>query len=267
MLMALALLLALALVTYSRADDGLARAFSLRDALDPSGASTENALGLVGATLAYGLVPRFLGYPVVLLAGLVGMWGYIFFRHRTTVFLPILSLLAVVLVVLASTFFGWFADSAGTTLALWSGDVGRGVAGWLTQVFGAVGSLILLVLAAIVALLLIVDRDIQITLDRAEASVASLRSTAGEKWGAVRAASAECKEARAARTAERRTEREAKQREKMKQAKGREDKQAEREAKEKPEKRAPVPVLPVAEDPAAGRAAGAETPSLPTSYP
>ncbi len=268
-LMALALLLTLALVTYSPADDALARAFSLRDALSPRGNAADNALGLVGATLAYGLVPRFLGYPVVLLALLLGAWGYVFFRRRQTVFLPILSLLAVVVVLLASTFFGWFADGSGGTLALWSGDVGVGVAGWMTQLLGATGSFIVLVLAAIVALLLIIDRDIQLTLDRAEASAASLRSTAQEKWSAARAASAERKETRAARTAERRKAREARQREKLKQAKGREDKREKREKREGKEEReeretqAPMPTPPVMANPPPV----VERPKPPTSNP
>ncbi len=245
-LMALALLLTLALVTYSSADDTLARAFSWRDALDPSGASTDNALGLVGATLAYGLIPRFLGYPIVILALLLGAWGYMFFRRRETVFLPVLSALALVVTLLASTLFGWFADGPGTTLALWSGDVGLGVAGWMTQLVGATGSLILLIVAALVALLLIIDRDIQITLDRAEESVTSLRASAKGKWDTARAASARRKEARQAHTAARRKEREAKQREKIKQEKAR---AKEQKSKQTEERKAPVPTPPVAEAP------------------
>ncbi len=248
-LMALALLLALALVTYSPADDALARA-GWRDALNPGGASTDNALGLVGATLAYGLIPRFLGYPIVLLTGLLGAWGYVFFRRRETVFLPVLSALAVVVTLLASTFFGWFADGPGTTLALWSGDVGLGVAGWMTQLVGATGSFVLLIVAALVALLLLIDRDIQLTLDRAEASVTSLRGRAKETWTEARAASARRKEARASRAAERRKAREARQREKLKQAKERKKTGAdERRSGRSDERRAPVPVAPVAETP------------------
>ncbi|MEM1041773.1 MAG: DNA translocase FtsK 4TM domain-containing protein [Bacteroidota bacterium] len=250
-LMALALLVTLALVTYSPADDALADAFSWRDALRPGGASTDNALGLIGAALSHALVPHFLGYPVVLLALLLGAWGYVFFRQRTTVFLPILSLLALVVTFLASTLFGWFADGPGTTLALWSGEVGLGVAGWMTQLVGATGSLILLIVAAIVALLLIIDRDIQITLDRAEASVTSLRSSAKQKWGDARDASARRKKARQAHTAERRSAREAKVKER-KSGRAEERKRAEREKREEKEKRerkAPVPTPPVVEAP------------------
>jgi S-DNA-T family DNA segregation ATPase FtsK/SpoIIIE len=254
-LMALALLLALALVTYSAADDALARAFSLGDALDPRGNQAENALGLVGAGLAYALIPRFLGYPVVLLALLLGAWGYALFRRRTTVFLPLLSVLAVVGALLAATFFGWFAEGSDTALILWSGDVGLGIAGWMKQVFGAAGSFILLVLAALVTVLLLIDHDIQVTLDRAGESVASLRSRTAERWAEAKAARADRAEQRATLLAERRAEREAKQKEKLKREKERAKKHKERQSgsgeqreKERAKERKPEP-RPVAPTP------------------
>ena len=239
--MALALLLTLALVTYDPADDALARAFSWSDALNPRGNQAENALGLVGATLAYGLIPRLLGYPVVLLAVLLGAWGYVFFRRKTTVYLPILSGLALVAVLLASTFFGWFADGASTTLALWSGDVGLGVAGWMQQVFGAVGSFILLTLAALVTVLLIIDHDIQVTLDRAGEFVAAFHGRTREKLAHAKEAHEERVEARAALAAERRKEREAKQREKIKQEKDRKRRKKEEKKSDRTEPSAPPP--------------------------
>ena len=245
-LMALALLLALALVTYSPGDDALARAFSLGDAFSPRGTQAQNALGLVGATIAYGLIPNFLGYPVVLLTLALGAWGYVFFRRRTPVFLPLLTGLAVVATLLLSTFAGWFADGGGTTLALFSGDVGLGLAGWMKQVFGAAGSFILLALAALVTLLLIVDHDIQVTLDRAGEFVASLRGRTGEKWAEVKASHEERVEARAAILAERRAAREAKQKEKIRQEKERKRGKAEERKSGGAEERKPAsrPVAP-----------------------
>ena len=245
-LMALALLLTLALVTYNPADDTLARDFSLGDAFNPRGNQAQNALGLVGATLAYGLIPRFLGYPVVLLALLLGGWGYVFFRRRTTVFLPLLSVLAVVATLLAATFAGWFADGSGTTLALWSGDIGLGLAGWMRQVFGAAGSFILLTLAALVTALLLIDHDIQVTLDRAGEFVASLRGRTGTKLAEVKASHEERVEARAAILAERRAAREAKQKEKIRQEKERKRGKAEERKSGGAEERKPAsrPVAP-----------------------
>src|SRR5690554_1188798 len=67
MLMALAFLLALALVSHTPADVSIARSFSFESALDPGDNSARNLLGLVGATIAYWLVPNFIGYFSVLL--------------------------------------------------------------------------------------------------------------------------------------------------------------------------------------------------------
>jgi len=239
-LMALALLLALALVTYSPADDQLARDFSLGEAFNPRGNQAQNALGLVGATIAYGLIPNFLGYPVLLLTLALGAWGYVFFRRRTPVFLPLLTGLAVVATLLLSTFVGWFADGGGTTLALFSGDLGLGLAGWMKQVFGAAGSFILLALAALVTLLLIVDHDIQVTLDRAGEFVASLRGRTGAKLAEVKASHEERASARAALLAERRAERAEKQKEKLKRQKERESAKTDARKSGRAEERKPT---------------------------
>jgi len=268
--MALALLLALALVTYDPADDALARAFSWGDAFNPGGNQAENALGLVGATLAYALIPRFLGYPVLLLTVLLGGWGYVFFRRRTTIYLPLLSALAVVGTVLAATFFGWFADGSSTTLALWSGDIGLGVAGWMQQVFGVAGSFIMLVLAALVTLLLLIDHDIQVTLDRVEESAAALQGRTRERWDNVKAAHAERAEKRAALLAERRAEREAKQKEKLKREKEREKKrkaETKQAATPKPKPRPPAPRPPAPVEPSEPVRTERPTPKPPKPEP
>ncbi|MDX1532451.1 MAG: DNA translocase FtsK 4TM domain-containing protein, partial [Rhodothermales bacterium] len=203
-LMVLALLLALALVTYDPADDALAQGFTWADLVEPGGAPAGNALGLLGAWIARGLVPGFLGYPVVLVAGVVFAWGYVLFRRRRAVFLPLLSGLLVVAAVLGAVLVGWFADGGDPVLTRWSGDVGLGVAGWMKHVLGAAGSLILLLLAAAVLLLLFIDRDIQVTLDRVEDAFGRLTGRTREKLAEAREASAARAEARAAARAERR---------------------------------------------------------------
>ncbi len=165
-LMVLALLVGLAFVTYDPGDDGIARAFTLRDALDPGNNRASNALGLVGAFLAHAMVPNFLGYVVVLLTGLVFAWGYVFFRRRTPVYLPLVSVLTAAAAFALASLFGWLTIVFETDLTLWSGAVGLGAAGWMEHVFGTVGSILLLVLVLLVTSLLLVDHDIQRTMDR-----------------------------------------------------------------------------------------------------
>src|SRR5690606_12073609 len=145
-LMALAFLVTLALLSYDAADDPVANAFSLDEALNPSGNRAQNALGLVGAAIAWMLVPNFLGYTVVLLSSLLFAWGYVVFRNRTPVFLPFVSVLTVVGAFVLACLFGWIGLVAEHNLGLWSGMVGLGTAGWMQHVFGTVGSLVLLLL-------------------------------------------------------------------------------------------------------------------------
>ncbi len=175
-LMVLALLLSLAFLTYDPGDDAIARAFTLQDALDPGNNRAANALGLVGAVLARALVPNFLGYTVLLLTGLGFSWGYVFFRQRTPLFLPLVSGLTIVGAFTISCLFGWMMLVFGADLALFSGTFGLGAAGWMERVFGTVGSFLLLLLFLFVTALLLVDHDIQRTMDRVEDWIRTFRS-------------------------------------------------------------------------------------------
>lgn len=180
-LMVLALLLGLAFATYDAGDDFIARAFTFEDALDPGNNRATNALGLVGAVLARLLVPNFLGYTILLLTGLGFAWGYVFFRQRTPVYLPLVSALTIVAAFTIACLFGWITIVFGADLALYSGNFGIGAAGWMERVFGTVGSILLLLLVLFVTALLLVDHDIQRTMDRVEDWIRSFRSAVA-RW-------------------------------------------------------------------------------------
>ena len=210
-LMAFGVLLSLALITYSPADDALARRISVLDAFSPSGSSAENWLGLLGAELAYGLIPNLLGYPIVALALLVVGWGYVLLRQRRPGGLAMATVLTTIGVFLTSTFAGWAALRAEADWPLASGTVGRGVAGWMGQVFGASGTLILLLLAGAITALLFVDRDIQVTLDRLEEFAFRVREGFRDWLADYKVRRAEAAEHRAAQAEERRAQREAQQ--------------------------------------------------------
>lgn len=175
--MVLALLMGLAFLTYDPGDDAIARAFTFQDALDPGNNRASNALGLVGAVLARALVPNFLGYSVLLLTGLGFAWGYVFFRQRTPVYLPLVSGLTVLAAFTIACLFGWITIIFEAELTLFSGEFGLGAAGWMERVFGTVGSILLLLLVLFVTTLLLVDHDIQRTMDRVEDWIMSFRSS------------------------------------------------------------------------------------------
>lgn len=181
-LMVLGILVALALVTYHPIDNGLAQSFSLRAALDPGNNRAENALGLVGAALAYGLVAQMFGYASVLLPGLLVAWGYIIFRNRRFSTLSLFSGLVLLLIPLLAASFGWIGVVFEADLHAWSGNLGMGLAGWMIQLFGAVGALGLLLLGLASITLLLIDHDLQRSLDRLEHWLAVARESLRRRW-------------------------------------------------------------------------------------
>ena len=199
-LVTIGVLLALAIVTYSPADDYLADRFSLSEALNPGNNRAVNALGLVGAWLSRGLVTGMIGYFSLVFAILPIMWGYVLFRHKSTTYVPLIAILLVCGSMALATVFGWIGMSTGFDASTLSGLWGVGTAGWMRSVFGVAGSLALLVAAIIVVALLLIDHDIQRSIDRVEAFLANAK----DRFVGWRSDS---KEARIARREERRAER------------------------------------------------------------
>ncbi|MDX1546549.1 MAG: DNA translocase FtsK 4TM domain-containing protein, partial [Rhodothermales bacterium] len=199
LLMAVAALVGLALVTYDPADAEVARQFSLEAALHPGRTHAGNALGLVGAALAQALVAGFLGYTALLLCGLLMAWGYVTFRHKPTAYLPRRSVLILAGAFLIAAMIGWFGIALEQDLGAWSGAVGAGLAAWMRQVLGAVGSFVILLLLLLLTALVVFDRDVQPPVERLEAGFLALRTRLAEGWGRFRAHQAERRQARAER--------------------------------------------------------------------
>ena len=210
-LLALAFLVTLAILTHSREDDALLGGVRWDDLFDTRDNRTDNLLGPVGAIVSRALVPGFLGFPVLGMIGMLFGWGYVLFRRRTPVFLPIITGLTSAGVFFLACFFGWIEPRTDASLDLWSGAVGLGVAGWLEHAVGAVGSFALLALALVVTVLLFVDRDIQTTLDRMEAWFIRLRDGFGKLWASLKNSAAERKVLRKAAVGERKSLQEAEQ--------------------------------------------------------
>ena len=196
LLMALAVLLALAVVSHTPADDTRLAGIARRGLFAFGDTGLDNLLGVVGAFAARLFVTEALGFPVLLLLAALLAWGYVLLRQKTPIFLPLLSVLAVAGAVFAACFFGWFDIHTDTDLARWSGGVGTGVAGWMSGVLGSVGAFIVLVVGLVVTVLLAVDRDIQTSLDRVEGAAVGLKTGLTDGWAAFRTGSAERKHLR-----------------------------------------------------------------------
>lgn len=248
-LMALALLLTLALTSYTPADDPLAQQFSLEAALDPGENRAENALGLVGAAMAWALVPSFLGYTMLLVPLLLLSWGYVLFRGKRPVYLPLLTVLGLVGAFMLAGLFGWLDLTLERDLGLWSGAWGQGVALWMSRVFGTVGTLILLLLVLAITALLAFDHDVQRSLDRVEMLFDRLRAGVLAWWDGAKARqeerrleAAERREARRQQREARRQRWEAERAQREREAAERAQRHTERAWREPTRTPAPVPV-------------------------
>ena len=208
-LLVLAFLLGLALLSHRAADDALVRETPWGEFFDLGENRTQNWLGPVGAVAAYALVTQLLGYPVLLLVVAMGAWGYVLFRQRKPIFLPLLTGLAALSAFLLASLLGWFEPRTEADLSAWSGAVGRGVASGLEHLLGPLGAFALLALALAVTALLYADLDLQRSIDRAEEFFFRVRDGARETWAAFREGSEERKRLRTQILDERRKRREA----------------------------------------------------------
>ena len=208
LLIALAVLAALAVVTYAPADDLRLESERLENLVDRGDNRFDNLLGFVGATLARSLVAGLVGYPVLLPIAALLAWGWLLLRQKTPVFLPMLTGLSLIGALFLACFLAWFTFRFGVPSEAWSGDLGTGVSGWLDSVLKPVGSFIVLAVSVLVTVLLVYDRDIQTSLDRAEGAVTSLKAGATERWSSFRQGAAERKVLRQKARDEARAERE-----------------------------------------------------------
>ena len=253
LLIALAVLAALAVVSYAPADDLRLETERIEDLVDTRDNRFDNLLGFVGATLARGLVAGLIGYPVLLPVGVLLAWGWIFLRQKTPVFLPTLTGLSLAGALFLACFLGWFHLQLDVPSEAWSGDLGLGVSGWLTSMLKPVGSFIVLLVTVLVTVLLVYDRDIQTSLDRAEGAVTSLKSSVTARWASYRAGAAERRELRGKAREQARADRESAKRD-----------PGTKDARPAPEPAAPppAPALPAAPPPVAAPLAGAGSADL-----
>jgi len=161
--MSVAILFALAFVSYSGSDDPLARTFNIRSAFNPAMPPAANIMGLIGAYLAWLMVPNFLGYPVTGFTMILMALGWTVFRVRPARPFVRYAVLGTIVIVLGSTLAGWLSPDFVPTL--WSGTLGAGIAGVLARALGTVGSMILMVLTALIVVRLSLDSDLEHSVD------------------------------------------------------------------------------------------------------
>ncbi|HUF09726.1 MAG TPA: DNA translocase FtsK [Rhodothermales bacterium] len=171
--MMLSVLLVLGLASYSPSDDPLAADFRFSNILNKAAPSTTNILGLLGAWVAWLAIPNFLGYPIILPAFLLFIFGYALFRRRSLQPIVWRLITGSVATVVLSTFAGWL--SPGHFPTDWSGTTGAAIAATMTRALGSTGSLIVLIVGALILILLTIETDVQEMLDWIEERFDSFR--------------------------------------------------------------------------------------------
>jgi DNA segregation ATPase FtsK/SpoIIIE, S-DNA-T family len=170
-----ALLLFIALVTYDVADEGLGVRFSdLFRALSSDAEArakadlVHNALGLAGAYLSNIFIKDTVGYSVFALPLLLGLWGWTILRGRDLGRVVQITNYTVVAALLISACFGMsrlvFTESGPGTE--WCGAVGFFIASMLARLLGRIGGSIVLLAGMLITVVLAVDLDLHQTIER-----------------------------------------------------------------------------------------------------
>jgi DNA segregation ATPase FtsK/SpoIIIE, S-DNA-T family len=208
-MMVAALLLTLAIVSFDTTQNPFAETDPDQIVLDPSSRPGSNLLGLVGNSVARALVPGFLGYFVLIFAGLLAAWGYIILRGRDHGHLVLITALGSVAAFAGAAMAGWIGFAADSPLLLLTaGQLGTYVASGLAVLLGSAGSFIVLSLILVIITLLFFDLDIQHSVDRVENWAASAAGTVRGWWDDGIAHREEARERKAAESGRRRDARE-----------------------------------------------------------
>ncbi|MFO8232510.1 MAG: DNA translocase FtsK 4TM domain-containing protein [Longimonas sp.] len=162
---AVAVLLALAFVSYTPADRASVSAL-VSSAEASGGPGVQNWLGLIGAFLAWVFVPNFMGYPVLALCGVIGWVGVRLVRHQPLAPLAGPTLNIMGLAVFSCILLGWIGVAFDLPMVRWGGALGMSLAGLFVRLLGIVGTFLILVAIAVVGGLLFSEGSVQGAADR-----------------------------------------------------------------------------------------------------
>ncbi|MFK7843858.1 MAG: DNA translocase FtsK [Rhodothermales bacterium] len=183
-MIAIAFCVLLALISYKPTDNILVESYTFGEAFALENNRAENALGLVGATIAYYLIPNFLGLSVLIWPLLVLAWGYLFLRNRHSLYLPMYTTFGLIGTFELSCFFGWFGTTFNQNFILLSGSAGMAMADFAIRALGEIGSFFIISVLIIITSLLVIDRDFQKSMDRLEDAALNFRDLFKD-WGAI----------------------------------------------------------------------------------
>ncbi len=183
------LLLFLALVSYSRADESNAdisvlqflKLFGGDPEIKARADVTANWLGLFGALIARFFIHSTIGYFSLVFPLLAGVWGWVILRSRDPRIVAYYTNYILLIALLLSTLFGllrlisWFPHPASE----WCGNIGDFTAGILAGFLGTIGGTALIFTAVLILAVVVIDYDIHKTIDRLGAGMRWIRGLFG----------------------------------------------------------------------------------------
>ena len=184
LLMAAALLVFLALVSYTPGDEAsadvhstdLLKVFSGDPQIQAKADTAHNWLGLVGAIISDFLIKSTVGYSIFFLPLLLMLFGWTLLRRGDFHRLIVITNYTLISALLLSTSFGMVRLIFGQDAVSmpWSGVVGDFLSIALARLLGRVGGSILLFTALFLVAVLAVDLDLHQTVERIKAMVLKL---------------------------------------------------------------------------------------------
>lgn len=171
LLLALGIMFAVSIFTYRSEDLAILKSLDLRSLFDPGqGAAMriQNGLGPLGAWISHFFVQILLGFPSIVITGIMMFYGWGIFRHKDLRSRHLKVLYALFVMFLLSSLFGWLFNEFNLLSPSWGGGTGIALAHILRTLTGAWGPVIILGSLMILAVLLLINKDIQTLIDRSK---------------------------------------------------------------------------------------------------
>jgi S-DNA-T family DNA segregation ATPase FtsK/SpoIIIE len=172
LMMLFAVLLVIAVVSYSRSDEQYTE-ISFLDLINPFSdafiAKTEhvtNALGLVGAIVSNVLINGTIGFGIIIFPLLLLIWGWVLLRkYDTTNTFKVTNYFILIGIIFSATM-GIIGQIFPSIDKEWSGLVGAFLGDTMIRLIGKAGAVLIVLTSLLIVLVLAADLDIHKTIDR-----------------------------------------------------------------------------------------------------
>lgn len=187
-IMSLGVLIAISVLTYAEGDASLLSKLSfgsIFSADDGVALRIKNGLGPLGAWLGNIFVYFGFGYASIVVPVLMFIYGWFVFRAKEISNLSWGAVYSLLMMLLFSMIASWFIKVFEWNSIVWSGLSGDGITTLFYNLLSPIGSGIIYFVLLVISILFLVDRDIQVTIDRIKEKIQDLRNRAREKADSV----------------------------------------------------------------------------------